>query len=677
MSVAERTYGFDPELRALEVEAWRPFLEERGWRRGDERPQLYFARSLPDPSRFQRLRSGARINRFPGMAAYGIKSDLCVNLRRAAGWMREAARHPRTYLLPEEEGEWRRVAAAQRERRWLLKPRASSLGRGLRLVDAEGQLPDGDDWLVQEYLEPHLLDGHKYGLRFYLLITSLDPLIAYVHRRGTCRVATRPYATAGDAARDPLRHFINTIVQRRNPEHPWHVRSTDLGGYWRWIETLGHDAASLRAEIHEQLAAMLLAVREQALLESLAVTRRLAGCFEFLGVDLQLDERLRPWILECNVAPPMEDEDGRAPGADPPGFYAAVKGELIRDQLAVLEAGLEATDPDPSAPLEQRQQYWRRRSALELAARGGWQPLWPPAKEVVGEVAEALGTSFAPLARPLDRALARRRGVPLASPPRRHPAAAVRWLCCDDGLVLWHSVKRRAYGLDALAATVWSGLAEGAQPEQLIDEIAAGLGAPRARIEDDVWSLLIAWTQAGLLAGAADGSGEACGSPCPDRQDPLAERRQRFDVEEATVATAAAVRAAVSLDGDRLVVDLRQAGDPPLSSGSNGSSETVSVAAAPRPREGVGSLLLVVGDGGGDPVQTQLRRRRTIAVLDTLAAAGPLADSFAALASLVEWLQQIELLEVSRPFRDRRFEPGGSPESGAEPASTYNPPGHE
>ena len=40
-------------------------------------------------------------------------------------------------------------------------------------------------WIVQEYVNaPHLIDGHKYTLRLYVLITSVDPCVAFLHADG-------------------------------------------------------------------------------------------------------------------------------------------------------------------------------------------------------------------------------------------------------------------------------------------------------------------------------------------------------------------------------------------------------------------------------------------------------------------------------------------------------------
>ena len=46
---------------------------------------------------------------------------------------------------------------------------------------------------MQKYYDSVLNNGYKFDIRMYVLITSVDPLILYVHEKGKARHATKRY----------------------------------------------------------------------------------------------------------------------------------------------------------------------------------------------------------------------------------------------------------------------------------------------------------------------------------------------------------------------------------------------------------------------------------------------------------------------------------------------------
>lgn len=48
------------------------------------------------------------------------------------------------------------------------------------------------------YIErPLLLDGYKFDLRLYLVVTSMNPMEAFLYREGFTRMSSEPYRYAG------------------------------------------------------------------------------------------------------------------------------------------------------------------------------------------------------------------------------------------------------------------------------------------------------------------------------------------------------------------------------------------------------------------------------------------------------------------------------------------------
>jgi tubulin polyglutamylase TTLL4 len=67
---------------------------------------------------------------------------------------------------------------------WISKPVASSCGKGIRVLTSSQALaiPKGKKALLQRYIHsPYLIDGKKFDLRIYVVVTGVDPLRVYVH----------------------------------------------------------------------------------------------------------------------------------------------------------------------------------------------------------------------------------------------------------------------------------------------------------------------------------------------------------------------------------------------------------------------------------------------------------------------------------------------------------------
>ena len=62
--------------------------------------------------------------------------------------------------------------------------------------------------------KPHLLRGFKYDLRIYILVTSYEPLKAYIFREGLVRLATQPYSTTKGSLKKRFVHLTNYSINK-------------------------------------------------------------------------------------------------------------------------------------------------------------------------------------------------------------------------------------------------------------------------------------------------------------------------------------------------------------------------------------------------------------------------------------------------------------------------------
>jgi tubulin polyglutamylase TTLL7 len=106
---------------------------------------------------------------------------------------------PKTWIMPNDYSSLLAYAIDMKKfgqkRTFIMKPSNGAMGHGIRLFkNVEKIQPNSDNCIVQEYISnAFLLDDFKFDLRIYVLITSCDPLRAFIYNNGLVRLSTEPY----------------------------------------------------------------------------------------------------------------------------------------------------------------------------------------------------------------------------------------------------------------------------------------------------------------------------------------------------------------------------------------------------------------------------------------------------------------------------------------------------
>ena len=81
--------------------------------------------------------------------------------------------------------------------------------------------------LASKYIaNPHLINGLKYDLRMYVLVTNFNPLKVYLYNDGLVRFATEKYSTDPRLLTKKYVHLTNFSVNKKNTNF---VKNTDKG----------------------------------------------------------------------------------------------------------------------------------------------------------------------------------------------------------------------------------------------------------------------------------------------------------------------------------------------------------------------------------------------------------------------------------------------------------------
>ena len=134
---------------------------------------------------------------------------------------------------------------------FICKPQNGCQGRGIFLTRRpQKTLKLTDRYIVQQYIaRPLLIDGFKFDLRIYVLVTACDPLRIYIFREGLARFATMPYSDPVNSnMEETCMHLTNYSINKHSDDF---VRDEESGSKRKfssvnkYLETNGYDVAKV------------------------------------------------------------------------------------------------------------------------------------------------------------------------------------------------------------------------------------------------------------------------------------------------------------------------------------------------------------------------------------------------------------------------------------------------
>ncbi len=319
--------------------------------------------------------SKRKVNHFGGMAEICLKHLLAHNMNRMKKeFPKYYTFHPKTWVLPHDKPQLKAYYQTKRTKpTFICKPSDSCQGRGIYLTKKlpeytppppelqNGPLTasdsDSDDsssntkqkknyvplqvLVVQEYIpRPYLINGYKFDLRLYCLVTQVNPHFrCFLHKEGMARFCTTEYkAPSSKNIKCNFMHLTNFAINRKNsdfvqdtdghdekveekyPEgwdphedHPLlHAKSGSkwtLTALFEHLKMEGHDVNALWNKFKACIAKTVLPIKQMLQHQyraSFSAREKGFGCYELLGFDIMLDSKLRPVLIEVNHLPSFE-----------------------------------------------------------------------------------------------------------------------------------------------------------------------------------------------------------------------------------------------------------------------------------------------------------------------------------------------------------------------------------
>ncbi|XP_051774794.1 tubulin polyglutamylase ttll6 isoform X1 [Erpetoichthys calabaricus] len=328
-------------LSSCKYESVRRAVRKYGLREAGDNEEwtVYWTDCSVSLDRVMELKRYQKINHFPGMSEICRKDLLARNMNRMLKlFPKEYNIFPRTWCLPADYSDFQAYSRAKKHKTYICKPDTGCQGRGIFVTKSAKDIKAGEDMICQLYIsKPFTVDGFKFDLRIYVLVTSCDPFRIFVYNEGLARFCTTKYSDPNNANVDDIcMHLTNYAINKHSDNF---VRDDDTGSkrklstFNRHMEEKGYDIGKMWGDIEDVIIKTLISAHP--ILKhnyNTCFPNHVTGsaCFEILGFDILLDRRLKPWLLEVNHSPSFTTDSK---------LDREVKDNLLYDTLVLINLG--------------------------------------------------------------------------------------------------------------------------------------------------------------------------------------------------------------------------------------------------------------------------------------------------------------------------------------------------
>jgi len=184
---------------------------------------------------------------------------------------------------------------------WVLKPALLNNAEGIKLFNNlddikshfQGSQRFSGQHVLQQYIKnPHLLNGHKYTFRMFVIITNFSGV--YLYKTGYFNVGRTAYHSNDLTQLEA--HLTNEHLYEDHSPNVWQIPTSRCPNF-----------EMIYQQMQQIIDKVIAGLKKEA--SALFSDHTIAKAFSFFGFDFILDNQLKLWLLEVNHGPcfPIDD----------------------------------------------------------------------------------------------------------------------------------------------------------------------------------------------------------------------------------------------------------------------------------------------------------------------------------------------------------------------------------
>jgi len=193
---------------------------------------------------------------------------------------------------------------------WIVKPINSPLQNSTHVLKSLSE-EKNKQFIISRYIKnPHLIEGKKYNLRLYALVTGFRPLKVYLYNDGKVDIAERKYTLNIDYLNKEFEYNANAETNEENSNlTKSKTNKWNLSSYKKYLKSKKINSKTLFDKIENIIIKTFISGQKQIANITIELNLKDSNMFNLFSFDFFITSRHNPILLGVNAWPLSEITD--------------------------------------------------------------------------------------------------------------------------------------------------------------------------------------------------------------------------------------------------------------------------------------------------------------------------------------------------------------------------------